>query len=425
MKRAVVVGAGVIGLACAYSLRKRDYEVTIVDAAGPGAGASEGNAGWITPSLSMPVPAPGMVGQSLKWMFQSDSPLYIKPTLDPRRIRWLLGLLRNCNETSYSHGLEATARLNERTFELFDDLQADGVEFEMYKAGLLFCFLDPGKRAHMLDGLARVKSLGYSPLPVSGSEMQDLEPQLADQIEEGILVEQERQVRPESLVTGYVKRLLEEGVEVVVGSPIGGFERSGDSIVGVRNGEASIEADEIVIAAGAHSGRLARQLGVRIPIDAGKGYSLHYEPAPIEVNHALYLYEARVGVTSFDGAIRFAGTMEFSGINTRVQPKRVDAIARSAVRYLRGWPADAKGRTWAGMRPIAPDGLPVIGRIAGNVTVASGHSMLGVTLAPVTGELVAASIAEVRTPDVLRPFDPLRFTRKGALRTRGPFPTFD
>lgn len=418
MKRAVVVGAGVIGLACAYSLRKRDYEVTIVDATRPGAGASEGNAGWITPSLSMPVPAPGMVGQSLRWMLRSDSPLYIKPTLDPRRIRWLFGLLRNCNETSYSHGLEATARLNERTFELFDALQADGVEFEMGTAGLLFCFLDPGKRDRMLDGLASVKSLGYSPLPMSASEMQDLEPQLGDQIEEGILVEQERQVRPESLVAGYVKRLLEEGAEVVVGSPIDGFDRSGGSIVGVRNGEDSIEADEIVIAAGVHTGRLARLLGVRLPIDAGKGYSLHYEPAPIEVNHALYLYEARVAVTSFDGAIRLAGTMEFSGINTRLQPKRVDGIIRSADRYLRGWPADAKGRAWAGMRAMVPDGLPVIGRIAGNVTVASGHSMLGVTLAPVTGELVAASIAEARTPGVLRPFDPLRFTRNRALRLR-------
>ena len=416
MKRAVVVGAGVIGLACAYSLCKRDYDVTIVDAARPGAGASDGNAGWITPSLSMPVPAPGMVGQSLRWMLRSDSPLYIKPTLDPRRIKWLFGLLRNCNETSYLHGLEATACLNERTFELFDALQADGVEFEMHKAGLLFCFLDPGKREHLLDDLARIEVLGYSPLSMSRLQMQDLEPQLADQVEEGILVEEERQVRPESLVSGYVKRLSEEGVELVVGSPVGGFEQSGGSIVGVTNGEGSIEADEIVIAAGAHTGRLARQLGVRLPIDAGKGYSLHYEPAPIEVDHALYLYEARVAVTPFDGAIRLAGTMEFSGINTLLQPKRVDAIERSAGRYLRGWPADAKGRAWAGMRPIAPDGLPVIGRIAGNVTVASGHSMLGVTLAPVTGELVAESIAEARTPDVLRPFDPLRFTRNRARR---------
>lgn len=412
----MVVGAGVIGLACAYSLRKRNYQVTIVDAASPGAGASEGNAGWITPSLSMPVPAPGMVGQALRWMFRSDSPLYIKPTLDPRRIRWLVGLLRNCNEASYSRGLEATARLNARTFELFDELEADGVEFEMHRAGLLFCFLDATKREHVLDDLARVKELGYTPARLSRDQMQDLEPQLAGSIEAGILVEQERQVRPESLVTGYVKRLLGEDVEVVVGSHIGGFEWAGDSIVGVRNGEGSIEADEIVIATGAHTGGLARKLGVRVPIDAGKGYSLHYAPAPVNVNHALYLYEARVGVTPFDGAIRFAGTMEFSGVNTRLQATRVDAIARSAGTYLREWPDDAEGRAWAGMRPVAPDGLPVIGRIAKNVTVASGHSMLGVTLAPVTGDLVATVIAEARTPDVLRPFDPLRFNHRATRR---------
>lgn len=171
-------------------------------------------------------PGPGMVGQSLRWMLRPDSLLYIKPTLDPRRIRWLFGLLRNCNESSYLHGLEATVRLNERTFAPFDELQADGVQFEMHKSGLLFCFLDPEKRECMVDSLARVKSLGYSPLPVSGSEMQDLEPQLAAQVEKGIVVEQERQVRPESLVSGCVQRLLEEGAEVVVGSTIDGFERS-------------------------------------------------------------------------------------------------------------------------------------------------------------------------------------------------------
>lgn len=143
MTRAVVVGGGVVGLACAYSLRKRDYEVTIVDAQAPGAGASEGNAGWITPSLSMPVPAPGIVGQSLRWMFRSDSPLYVKPTLDPRRVAWLVRLLRNCNERCYARGLDATARLNSRTFELFDELESEGVEFEMHRDGLLFCFVDP------------------------------------------------------------------------------------------------------------------------------------------------------------------------------------------------------------------------------------------------------------------------------------------
>lgn len=409
-RRAVVIGAGVVGLACAYSLQKRDFDVTIVDAEAPGAGASEGNAGWVTPSLSMPVPAPGMVGQSLRWMLRSDSPLYIKPTLNPRRIRWLLRLLRSCTEARYSSGFEATLRLNEKTFDLFDDLVNDGIEIEMHQAGMLFCFLDEHNRSHLLDELKRAAPLGYSPATVDGSALRDMEPSLSPDVRAGVYLKEERQVRPESLVTGYTKRLLDHGADVRVAAPVDHFEKTGGRVVAARTGDEAIEGDEFVIAAGAHSGRLARSLGCRVPIDAGKGYSLHYEPAPLELKHALYLYEARVGATPFDRAVRFAGTMEFSGINTKLEPKRVGAIGAAAGRYLHAWPSEAQGRAWAGMRPMTPDGLPVIGRIAENVTIASGHSMLGVTLAPATGELVGRAMDEGCTPDVLRPFDPLRFS---------------
>jgi D-amino-acid dehydrogenase len=408
MKRTVVIGGGVIGLACAYGLRRRGHEVTIVDAQAPGAGASEGNAGWITPSLSMPVPAPGMVGTSLRWMLRSDGPLYIKPTLDPRRISWLVKLLRNCTERRYSAGLDATVRLNSETFTLFDELEADGIEFEMHRAGLLFCFLDAVNSTHVLTDIDRAADLGYKPVLLGADEVIEMEPEVTTDVRAGIYLEQERQVRPESLVTGYLKRLLDDGADIRVATQIRGFEYSHGRIVGARNGDEVIEGDEFVIAAGAHSGRLARTLGCRVPVEAGKGYSVHHEPAPVSLSHALYLYEARVGATPFDGAVRFAGTMEFSGINDRLEPKRVRAISAAAERYLERWPAEADGRAWAGMRPMTPDGLPVIGRIAPNVTIASGHSMLGVTLAPVTGELVAGLVADGAEPDVLRPFDPAR-----------------
>ncbi|MGH3117988.1 MAG: NAD(P)/FAD-dependent oxidoreductase [Gaiellales bacterium] len=411
MKRVVVIGGGVIGLACAYSLKQRDREVVVVDAQSPGAGASEGNAGWITPSLSMPVPAPGVVGNSLRWMFRPDSPLYIKPTLDPRRIAWLVTLLRHCNERAYGRGLDAIVKLNATTFQRFDELESEGVEFEMHRAGLLFCFLDPDNRAHMLEDLARVAELGYSPVPLDADEVRHMEPRISSDVAAGIYLAQERQVRPESLVTGYIKRLLDEGTDIRVASPIRGFERAGGKVVGALNGQGVIEGDEFVVAAGAHSGRLARTLGSNVPIAAGKGYSLHFEPAPLELNHALYLYEARVGATPFRGALRFAGTMEFSGINTRLNETRVRAISAAARRYLEGFTPETQGRPWAGMRPMMPDGLPAIGRVAPNVTVASGHSMLGVTLAPATGAAVA-DLIEGSEPEILRPFDPLRFDRR-------------
>ena len=179
--------------------------------------------------------------------------------------------------------------------------------------------------------------------------------------------------------------------------------------LGIEAGGEFIEGDEFLIAAGAHSGDLARLLGCRVPVQAGKGYSLHYEPAPLEIGHALYLYEARVGATPLDGAVRFAGTMEFSGTNVRIRERRVQAIAAAAERYLTDWPADAPGRAWAGMRPMTPDGLPVIGRLTENVTIASGHAMLGVTLAPATGDVVAELITTGRAPEVIKPFDPNRF----------------
>jgi D-amino-acid dehydrogenase len=341
-------------------------------------------------------------------MLRSDSPLYIKPTLDPRRVSWLVRLLRNCNERRYGDGLAATVRLNAETFSLFDELEADGIEFEMHRAGLLFCFLEAVNSTHVLTDIDRAAELGYQPLLLGPDEVREMEPEITPDVKAGIYLEQERQVRPESLVTGYVKRLLDEGADIRVASQIRGFEYSKGRIVGARNGDGVIEGDEFVIAAGAHSGRLARTIGCRVPIEAGKGYSVHHEPAPVTLSHALYLYEARVGATPFDGAVRFAGTMEFSGINDRLAPKRVDAISASAKRYVHAWPDDAEGRAWTGMRPMTPDGLPVIGRIAENVTIASGHSMLGVTLAPVTGELVGQVVAEGATPEVLRPFDPAR-----------------
>ena len=410
MKRAVVIGGGVIGLSCGYSLTKRGLDVTILDAAAPGAGASEGNAGWVTPSLAGPVPSPGVVGDSLKWLLKSDSPLYIKPTLDPRRVRWLLRLLRNCNEPAYKAGLLAVARLGERTFELFDMMESDDVDFEHHRAGMLFAFLDADRREHVLEDLAEMCSFGYSPVALSPSDLRYEEPGLSPAVRAGILLSQERQVRPETLVTGLAKWLLRAGVDIRGATPVTGVVSSGSKVEGVETPDGVLEADEFVVAAGALSGQVARLFGVRLPMEAGKGYSLHFEPPPVEIRHALYLYEARVGATPFDGALRLAGTMEFSGFNSRLAPKRLGALYDAAPRYLQGWPEGTEGRAWTGMRPMTPDGLPAIGRAGENLTIASGHAMLGVTLAPVTGDLVGELIATGTEPDVLRPFTPTRFS---------------
>jgi D-amino-acid dehydrogenase len=223
---------------------------------------------------------------------------------------------------------------------------------------------------------------------------------------------EERHVRPDSLVAGLVRYLTERGVEIKSETPVTGFDIANGTVTVVRTEHESIPADAVVIAAGSWSGEIAKMAGASSPIQAGKGYSLDYAPAPTEIRHALYLHGARVAVTPMDGMTRLAGTMEFSGINERIRPERVAAIARTASAWLRDWPVDPEVATvGSGLRPMTPDGLPVIGLVPGlsNLAIASGHAMLGVTLAPATAAALADQLSTGQRPEVLRPFAPDRF----------------
>jgi D-amino-acid dehydrogenase len=220
-------------------------------------------------------------------------------------------------------------------------------------------------------------------------------------------------------VRGLINYLQERGVEVRRDAPVSGIETAGGKVTGVVAGGQRIPAETVVVAVGAWTPRLLKPLGVPVPIEAGKGYSIDFAPAPDlpePVRRPLYLHESRVTITPLEGMIRLAGTMELSGLNRYVRQERVAAIARAAAWAIRGWPAQAAVsgpgvRIWNGPRPMTPDGLPVIGRLPGylNLVVASGHGMLGVTLAPATGEAVADLITTGRAPQVIAPFDPARF----------------
>ncbi|MEA2512563.1 MAG: D-amino-acid dehydrogenase [Thermomicrobiales bacterium] len=412
-ERIVVVGGGVIGLCAAFALERRGCRVTVVTAGEPGEGASAVNAGWIVPSLSEPVPAPGLVRTSLRWMGRSDSPLYIQPRPNPELLRWLVAFWRHCNARAYAAGLAATAELNRRSFALYDELTAAGVRFEQHRTGVLFAYVSPAALEHDLRAMEPLRQFGMDvPSPVWGDDVRELEPALGDAITGGFWFSQERHIRPDTLTAGLVEHLTARGVEIRSRTRVTGFDRVNDRITNVRLERGRLEADAVLIAAGSWTPRVARLAGVRVPIQPGKGYCLDYAPPPFPVRHALYLHEARVAVTPLDGLTRLAGTMEFSGINDRIRPERVAAIARAGATGLRNWPTDlGTARAGSGMRPMTPDGLPVIGPLKGyrNLTVASGHAMLGVTLAPATGEAIAEVITTGRTPDILRPFDPGRF----------------
>jgi D-amino-acid dehydrogenase len=254
--------------------------------------------------------------------------------------------------------------------------------------------------------------IGYQPASrLSGAEVRELEPMLAERVAGGVLVHDDRHVRPESLIAGLAAALERDGVQLLNGDAVTGFARDGRAVAALTLAGSILEADRFVLAAGAWSGALARAAGFPLPIEAGKGYSITLEEPSYQLNHPLDLIEARAAVTPFEGALRFAGTMEISGVNLRFVRRRADAIWRNVHGYLREPLSAARMRAWVGMRPMTPDGLPVIGRMPGsdNLFVATGHQMLGVTLAPTTASALAELICAGSTRASLVPFDPIRF----------------
>jgi D-amino-acid dehydrogenase len=409
--RIVVVGSGIVGLAAAYRLASRGAEVVIVADRAPGSGASSNNAGWVVPSLAGPVPAPGVVLQTLRWMAKADSPVYVRPAASPSFVRFMVGMLRACNASAYAAAFEATARLGRGTMEMLDAWAADGLSFESHAEGELQAFIDEAAYRAAVDDLPRYERAGFRGHAVTGDEARALVPKLADTVIGAIRFPDERHLRPQSLVDALVLKLDSMGVARVDGTvtrawalPSGGVELSG------RFGSA--RGDALLIAAGAWSGRVARLLGADLPIRPGKGYSVDYVPALLGAQTAVMLSEAHCTVTPLVGATRVAGTMEFGGLDERIAPARLRAIRLAPTRYFRDWNPDAPSvMPSAGLRPMTPDGIAVLGRLAPfrSVYVATGHAMLGLTLAPRTAELLADMILDGREAEELLPFSPARF----------------
>lgn len=408
-----VVGGGVIGLCTAYALVRRGATVTVIDRDRCGASTSSGNAGWVTPGLAAPVPAPGVVRQALRWMLDPESPFLVRPRLDPAFLAWGVRFWRASGEARYKAGLRATLDLARPTNELFDALEADGVEFEMHRDGLLYLVRSAEAveswRA-MYDELAALGFDGQVEL-LDREGVRALEPGIADTVEAGLIARVERHVRPESLIGGLRRALLGHGVRIEESAPV-------TEMIGMRDGwrvrtaAGAIDADRVVVAAGVWSRELLTPFGLRLPLEGAKGYSITAAANGEAPNHPLYLTEIKVGVSPFEGAVRLAGTLELAGLNLDVDHRRVRALANHAAQYLDGLRTDRGAVEWAGLRPMTSDGLPVIGEVPGKpgLFVATGHHMLGVTLGPATGEALAPLVLEDRLVDALVPLTPGRFS---------------
>jgi D-amino-acid dehydrogenase len=439
--RVVVVGAGAVGLSCAYFLQRAGFEVTVLDAGLVGKGASWGNAGWITPSLSAPIPGPAALCTALGSIGKPDSPLWLRPQADPGFALWGLSFLRHCTRASNERGLAATALLSRDAFRYYDEMRADGVAVDLERRGLLFIARSEAELDAELAELARLPAHGIAAeiTRLSGAECRDRQPVIGPAVAGGIFVGTEGHLDPRRLTAALATVLTSRGAVIRAGVPAADFVVRDGRVTAVVTGSNSpatdsgdrprgpvaagssggrppgltaaeaITADHVVIAAGALSVPVTRKLGARLPMTAGKGYSVSVG-CPQLPAAPMYLVETRVGATPMAGRLRLAGTIEFSGLNSRLDRRRIDSLVHAARAYFPDLTWTDVAEEWTGMRPLCPDGLPVLDRVPGvaNAYLATGHSTLGITLAAVTGAHLAEFVRTGTAPAAAAPF---RFPR--------------
>jgi D-amino-acid dehydrogenase len=412
-QRAVVIGAGIAGLCCAYYLRRRGLDVVVLDAepVGSRAAASYGNGGWICPSQAGPLPEPGLTMSALQALMSAKSPLYFRPGYLPRLAPWLARFWTYCNRRDFDKGTGALAALSRRTFKLVDAMVADGIEFELHKLGLVVATATEREARNALDSLEGMRSHGFT-LPrdiMVGNALRDLEPALAARVQAGFHIEEHWHVRPQTMTIGIARRLVQLGVEIHEGAGVESFDTTDAAVRAARTSTGEFAGDAFILAAGSWTTLLAQKLGVEIPMEPGKGYSFLIKPK-VMPRHGILFADIHAGASPLGDRLKISGTMEFSGYNLEIDRARLENVFRLASDYIELAAPDYE-EAWAGLRPMSADGLPILdwARPYRNCYLATGYSMLGMTLSQPAGEVMAEMVATGVRPALFEPFRSDRF----------------
>ena len=410
----LVVGGGAIGLCTAYYLLQQGVKATVVDMGEMGQACSLHNAGYISPSHFVPLAAPGIISQGLKWMLDPVSPFYVKPRLDFEFISWAWKFRKSCTPANVERAAPMLRDLGNTSRALLEEMvKVGGMNFEFTPKGLLVLFRTQRGRETQLEEAELAHKLGVGALFLEKSDVQKLAPEITIRADGGLYFPGDCHITPEKFVADLAQYLKANGVCLVTKTKVTGLKKKGDRITSALTTDGEIQADEFVIAGGSWSPSIVRPLGIRLLVQAGKGYSVTIQRPDRKPAIPMILSEARVALTPMGDTFRVAGTMEIAGLDLAITRRRVQAILDAVPRYIGGFtPADFhSGEVWAGLRPVSPDGLPFIGRFTAypNLIAATGHAMLGITLAPVTGRIVADVVCGTKPQFEMELLNPDRF----------------
>lgn len=414
MKKVTIIGGGVIGLCCAYYLKKAGHDIRLIERGDIKKGTSFGNAGYISPSHFIPLASPGIVAKGLQWMLSSSSPFYIKPRLNMDLIRWGLTFWKSATANTVEKNAVPLNNLLQLSRELTTDIKNGlGNNFRMEEIGCFMLYKNPNTEKHEIELAKEAMKFRIETKVMSAKEVQELEPEVQVDCLGGVLYPIDAHLHPGEFMHTLHNYLERSGAELHLNTTVTGFQKQGNKVTMVNTDKGDFEVDELVIANGSWLPEVTDSLGIHILLQAGKGYSMTFENMNRNLKYPAILVDNRVAMTPFKRDLRMGGTMEISGLNSPTLIKRAQAIFKAAKLYYPDLEVQfpTVEKIWSGLRPLSPDGLPYIGRHSkySNLTIAGGHAMLGISLAAATGKVVEEIVGHRKPSVALEAFDVERF----------------
>ncbi|NOS94304.1 MAG: FAD-dependent oxidoreductase [Cyclobacteriaceae bacterium] len=411
--RVGILGGGIIGLSSAYYLQRAGHQVTIIDQDDLQIGCSTGNAGMIVPSHLIPLASPGMISKGIRWMFNSTSPFYVKPRWSGDLIKWGYHFYQHANKEHVAKAAIALKEISLFSKSIYQQWAKElPFDFEYHERGLLMLYQTKEAEHEESETAHFANKHGIEAHILNSSEVQNLEPHVKVQARGGVFFPGDAHLTPQLLMSQLIPYLKHQGVVFKTKSTLTDFIVESQKIRELVSSTERFSFDEVILASGSWSGAISKKLNVNLPMQAGKGYSL-LTPIQKNIQVPSIFLEARVAVTPMGNNIRFGGTMEIAGVNHSINMNRVKGIVDSIPKYYpeMSIPMPLQSNVWHGLRPCSPDGLPYIGRSKQikNLTIATGHAMMGLSLGPGTGKLVQQIIDQNQTSISMEAFNPERY----------------